>query len=205
MDHYSPVKATRISAIERMRMMKKTAFLHYTLAASIFIGGFIGHPNSSVAAENEMIKAQQIIEAGKKYLGTPYEFGSSRSNTRTFDCSDFVRQAFEEGAGIKLPTNSRSQAEFVKKSGKVTRNWKELKPGDLMFFMSYKGSRRANYAYLNPAKQRITHVGIYLGDGKMLHTYSNSSGGVRIDKIEGKHWEYRLVFAGSTINESKYQ
>ncbi|WP_240689055.1 C40 family peptidase [Ammoniphilus sp. YIM 78166] len=179
--------------------MKKATFLNYALAASIVIGGWMGYPIHSEAAVDEQITAQQVIEAGKRYMGTPYEFGSSRSNTRTFDCSDFVRQAFWEGAGIKLPTNSRTQAEFVKKSGKVTKNWKELEPGDLMFFMSYKGSKKANYASLNPEKQRITHVAIYLGDGKMLHTYSKSSGGVRVDKIEGKHWEYRLVFAGSAI------
>jgi cell wall-associated NlpC family hydrolase len=49
-----------------------------------------------------------IIKDGMKYLGTPYQFGSNRSNTKTFDCSDFVRQAFMEGTGIRLPLNSRT-------------------------------------------------------------------------------------------------
>nr|WP_306440429.1 MULTISPECIES: NlpC/P60 family protein [unclassified Paenibacillus] len=50
------------------------------------------------------------------YLGTPYEFGSIRSNTKTFDCSDFVRQAYLEGTGIILPADSRTQGAYIKKT-----------------------------------------------------------------------------------------
>jgi cell wall-associated NlpC family hydrolase len=142
---------------------------------------------------------QNVINAGKKYLGTPYEFGSSRRNTKTFDCSDFVRQAFIDGAGITLPSNSRTQAAYVKKIGKTSTDWRQLKPGDIMFFMSYKGSSKSDYYGINNSKQRITHNGIYLGNGKILHTYSKKSGGVRIDSIKGKHWEYRFIFGGSAL------
>ncbi|MCK8487455.1 C40 family peptidase [Paenibacillus glucanolyticus] len=142
---------------------------------------------------------KSIIDAGMKYLGTPYVFGSSRSNTQTFDCSDFVRQAFKDGAGVILPGNSRTQAAYVKKIGATTTNWRELHPGDIMFFMSYEGSKSSDYSGINKSSQRITHNGIYLGNGKILHTYSEKSGGVRIDQIEGKHWEYRFVFGGSAI------
>ncbi|WP_255433964.1 NlpC/P60 family protein [Ammoniphilus sp. CFH 90114] len=45
----------------------------------------------------------------------------------------------------------------------------------------------------------MTHNGIYLGNGKILHTYSEQSGGVRMDSIEDNHWEYRLVFGGSLL------
>ncbi|CAM3551221.1 MULTISPECIES: C40 family peptidase [Paenibacillaceae] len=140
-----------------------------------------------------------VISSGKKYLGTPYEFGSSRSNTRTFDCSDFVRQAYLEGAKIKLPADSRKQGDYVKKNGTVTTDWRKLKPGDIMFFMSYKGSKDSNYRGIDKSKERITHNGIYLGNGKILHTYSKKSGGVRIDTIEGKQWEKRFLFGGSIL------
>lgn len=143
--------------------------------------------------------ARRVIEAGMKYLGTPYEFGSSRNDTRTFDCSDFVRQAFKDGAGIILPADSRQQADFVRSKGHTTTDWRKLKPGDIMFFMSYKGWRASDYAGINKSSQRITHDAIYLGDGKILHTYSQKSGGVRIDSIEGKHWEYRFIFGGSAF------
>jgi len=143
--------------------------------------------------------AKKVIDAGMKYLGTPYEFGSNRHSTATFDCSDFVRRAFIDGAGINLPMDSRKQADYVKQKGKTSTNWKNLKPGDLMFFMDYKGTSKSNYTGINKAKQRISHVSIYLGDGKVLHTYSKQSGGVKVDTFEGRHWEYRFVFGGSAL------
>jgi cell wall-associated NlpC family hydrolase len=143
--------------------------------------------------------AQQVIRAGKSYLGTPYEFGSSRFNTRTFDCSDFVRQAYKEGAGITLPSNSRNQADYVKEHGTTTTSWSKLKPGALMFFMGYKGSKASDYSGLVKSRQRITHNAIYLGNGKILHTWSKDSGGVRVDTIDNKHWEYRFIFGGSIL------
>jgi peptidoglycan DL-endopeptidase CwlO len=141
--------------------------------------------------------AQSVIHAGKSYMGTPYEYGSSRSSTSTFDCSDFVRQAFLDGAGIKLPSDSRAQADYVKRIGKYTTDWKRLKPGDIMFFTSYRGTNPSNYS--GYSSQKITHDGIYLGNGKVLHTYSKQAGGVTISSIEGKHWEYRFVFGGSAL------
>ncbi|AEI39121.1 C40 family peptidase [Paenibacillus mucilaginosus] len=140
----------------------------------------------------------KVIAAGKAYLGTPYEYGSDRSTTYTFDCSDFVRQAFKDALGVTLPSSSRTQGDYVKSIGKTSTNWHDLKPGDLMFFMSYKGGSAANYPS-NKAGQTITHVGIYLGDGKILHTYSKDSGGVRIDSIAGRHWEHRFIFGGSAL------
>lgn len=142
---------------------------------------------------------QKIIAAGKKYLGTPYEYGSSRDNTRTFDCSDFVRQAFLDGIGKKLPSDSRGQGSYVKSLGHAKTNWHDLKPGDLMFFMSYKGTSQSNYSGINKSTQTITHVAIYLGNGQILSTYSKDSGGVRIDSIDNRHWEYRFLFGGSAL------
>jgi peptidoglycan DL-endopeptidase CwlO len=143
--------------------------------------------------------AEKVISAGMKYLGTPYEYGSSRSNTNTFDCSDFVRQAYIDGIGLVLPADSRSQGDYVKKKGNIKTDWRELQPGDIMFFMEYKGSSASGYQGVDKLSERITHDGIYLGDGKILQTYSKDSGGVRIDSIEGTHWEKRFLFGGSPL------
>ncbi|KIL36482.1 hydrolase Nlp/P60 [Cohnella kolymensis] len=142
---------------------------------------------------------EKVIQAGTQYLGTPYEFGSSRSTTTTFDCSDFVRQAFKDALQITLPADSRQQGAYVRSHNSVTTDWHQLKRGDLMFFMSYKGSKASDYANKQSFSERITHVGIYLGNGKILHTYSKTSGGVRIDSFAGKAWEYRFLFGGSAL------
>ncbi|WP_259391478.1 SH3 domain-containing C40 family peptidase [Paenibacillus sp. 1011MAR3C5] len=149
-------------------------------------------PSSSASVE-------KVISAGMKYLGTPYEFGSNRSSTKTFDCSDFVRRAFIDGLGITLPADSRQQGDYVKKKGNTTTNINNLKRGDLMFFMSYKGTSASAYSGVNKSSARITHVGIYLGDGKILHTYSKESGGVKTNSIKGTHWEHRFLFGGSAL------
>ncbi len=143
--------------------------------------------------------AKKVIDAGLKYLGTPYEFGSDRSDTSTFDCSDFVRQAFLDGIQLKLPSDSKAQGNYVKEHNAIQTDWRQLQPGDLLFFMDYMGSKASDYAGVDKSKEIISHVGIYMGEGKMLHTYSVSSGGVRVDSIAGTAWEHRYLFGGSTL------
>ena len=144
---------------------------------------------------------EKVISDGMKYLGTPYEFGSDRSTKTTFDCSDFVRWIFDETLGVKLPSDSRQQGAYVKEraAGTVQTDWHRLKRGDLMFFMSYKGANASDYANANKKTERITHVGVYLGNGRILHTYSKNSGGVRTDNFEGTAWEHRFLFGGSAV------
>ncbi|EOS58865.1 MULTISPECIES: SH3 domain-containing C40 family peptidase [Paenibacillus] len=141
---------------------------------------------------------EQVIQAGMKYLGTPYEYGSSRNNTDTFDCSDFVRQAYKDALGITLPADSRKQGDYIKSNGTAVYSIDQLKRGDLVFFMSYKGSSAKSYQGIDKQSQRITHVAIYLGDGQLLHTYSNEAGGVIVDKLDGS-WVYRFMFGGSVL------
>ncbi|WP_372637978.1 C40 family peptidase [Cohnella sp.] len=143
----------------------------------------------------------QVIAEGMKYLGTPYLFGSNRSTTETFDCSDFVRWIYKEKTDLVLPPDSRQQGAFVKKLGTDKSEWRSLKRGDLMFFMTYKGSTAAAYKGINKTTERITHVALYLGNGKILHTYSNASGGVHVQSFAGSQWEHRFLFGGSVLTE----
>ncbi|CAH8772970.1 C40 family peptidase [Paenibacillus dendritiformis] len=144
-------------------------------------------------------KIEKVIQVGEKYLGTPYEFGSNRNSTKTFDCSAFVRQAYKEALGIVLPTDSRKQGSWIKSNSTAKTSISQLKRGDLMFFMSYKGSKASDYKGVNKSTERITHVGIYLGDGKILHTYSQKSGGVRVNNVLNTTWEHRFLFGGSVV------
>ncbi|ASS68705.2 MULTISPECIES: SH3 domain-containing C40 family peptidase [unclassified Paenibacillus] len=144
---------------------------------------------------SEQIEA--VINAGLKYLGTPYEYGSSRSDTSTFDCSDFVRQAFLDALSLQLPVDSRGQGQYVLDRGAYTTDWNSLKRGDLMFFVS-SGTKVNNSGPLDSSI--ITHVGMYLGDNKILQTYSKESGGVQVTTVSPtSNWQFRFLFGGSAV------
>lgn len=119
--------------------------------------------------------ASKVIKNGEKYLGTKYKYGSSSSTTKSFDCSSFTQRVFKE-AGITLPRDSRQQSTVG-----TTVSKKNLQKGDLLFMK----------ASANSSSDRITHVAIYAGNGKILHTYG--SPGVTYSKFDGTNWEKRVV------------
>ena len=123
-------------------------------------------------------KADKVINTGKKYLGTPYKFGASKNTTRVFDCSSFVQRVYKQAIGKSLPRDSRSQSKVGTKVSKSS-----LKKGDLVFF---KASTKTK-------STRITHVAIYAGNNKLLHTYGKP--GVTFTNFKGTSWEKRFVTA----------
>ncbi|WP_240647478.1 C40 family peptidase [Paenibacillus nanensis] len=188
----------------KTNLFKKTLVAGIVSSALLTTGLVPFHINDqayAATATSKASKIESVISLGYKYKGTPYEFGSNRSTTRTFDCSDFVKHIYKKAAGVTIPGSSATQAAWVKKNKRSTvkTSWSELKRGDLVFFMSYKGSSKSSYSRINKSAQRVTHVGLYLGDGKILHTYSNKSGGVHVDTVKGTQWEYRMIFGGSVL------
>jgi len=105
-------------------------------------------------------------------LGTKYTFGGNSING--IDCSSFVQHVFEL-AGFKLPRTAREQARY----GYFVRR-ESLKPGDLLFFATY-----ASFP---------SHVGIYIGDGKMIHA-SSKGGRVELANINEDYYVRRFLFA----------
>ncbi|MEC0235438.1 SH3 domain-containing C40 family peptidase [Paenibacillus kribbensis] len=140
---------------------------------------------------------EQVINTGMTYLGTPYEYGSDRNSTATFDCSAFTRQIFRQAVGIQLPADSRSQGEWIKQNSQPNTDMTTLKRGDLLFFTNYNASS-GTYASLDNSSQTITHVAVYLGDNKLLHTFSVAGGGVKVTDFS-KPWQDRFLFGGSVI------
>lgn len=141
----------------------------------------------------------QVISTGKTYLGTPYEYGSDRNSTATFDCSAFIRQIFQEAISLQLPGDSRSQGEWIKQNSQPYYDLNNLKRGDLLFFTNYSGSPDV-YATIDKSTQTITHVALYLGDNKLLHTFSVAAGGVKITDFS-KSWQDCFLFGGSVLPE----
>lgn len=114
---------------------------------------------------------QKVVTLGKKYLGTRYVFGASTSTTRYFDCSSFTKYIFSK-YGVNLPRTSVAQSKVGRAVTKAN-----LRVGDLVFFSSGSRANGSN----------VTHVAVYIGSGKILHTYG--SPGVTISSLNSGHWE----------------
>jgi cell wall-associated NlpC family hydrolase len=110
----------------------------------------------------------------EKYLGIRYKRGGN--STKGFDCSGFTRQIYSEVFGIDLPHQSSEQNRV---NLLTTVPTDELKTGDLVFFSTGR------------SKKGINHVGIYLSDGRFIH--SARTKGVVISTLDDPHWKARLV------------
>ena len=95
-------------------------------------------------------RSGKALQYALKQIGDRYVFGAA--GMTTWDCSGLTMRAFQT-AGVSLPHSSRAQYGYGKS---VKRS--ELKPGDLVFF-----------------GRPISHVGIYLGKGKMVHAPRSGS------------------------------
>ena len=125
----------------------------------IIIGDGTGYKTPSITTpggnEKTSAKANKLISVAKSKLGCPYVWGASPSSTTTFDCSSFTKYVYKTALGINLQRTSNVQGEQGKKITSVSA----LQPGDLIYFNTYS-TDRAN---------KITHVGMYIGNGQMIH------------------------------------
>lgn len=125
----------------------------------------------------DKVKNLQLYEEAFRWLDTKYKFGSKTENAT--DCSGFVGNLYEKVFGKDLARSSRAmfpQCEPVESKG-------ELKEGDLLFFKIWKGV--------------ISHVAIYLQDGKFIHAAVH--GGVRIDSLEQPYYKKYFYKAGRLL------
>lgn len=158
------------------------------------------HPKPSIQPNNKNY-VENVIKTAQSYIGTPYVYGSDRTEPSTFDCSDFTRWVFLTSLGMDLPWDSRSQAAYVNAFSKKTyTSLKQAQRGDLLFFSSYRGNRAADYANLTPADRTITHVGIYMGNGKIIHCPSKKSGGVHIGDLTWRQLNNRFIIGGTILD-----
>jgi len=124
-------------------------------------------------------KFAALIAEANKYLGLPYVWGGSKPGTG-FDCSGFVCWVLNHsGAASVGRTNARG---LYKKSTVVSRE--NARPGDLIFFT---GVRAAEIGH------PVTHVGIYVGNGMMLHCAGN---GVEYKSISTKYYKSHFYAFG---------
>ena len=130
------------------------------------------------------ITGDDILEAGKKYIGMGYGLGAD-GNGNKLDCGLFTLKAFAD-VGLDLTNRcADEQARFFDSKGALV-DVKDAKPGDLVFFQRTYGVAAWN---------DITHVGIYAGENKMLHC--GSSKGVCFQTLGQSNFGFPTYIAGS--------
>lgn len=121
--------------------------------------------------QNVGFKASSLVASAMGLVGVPYRRGGSTAESG-FDCSGFVRSVYQNSLGLLLPRKAEEQASATQ----LIRR-KDLKPGDLVFF--------------NTMRQAFSHVGIYIGEGKFIHSPKPGSR-VRIDSMDMDYWQGRF-------------
>jgi cell wall-associated NlpC family hydrolase len=131
-------------------------------------------PNSFAGKIRE--QASDMVVTAMNFLGVKYRRGGNDADVG-FDCSGFTRHVFEMSVGLVLPRRVDEQA---KAPGLVPVKRDELQPGDLVFF--------------NTLKRTFSHVGIYVGNGKFIHS-PRPGGEVRVEDMGFAYWKKRFTGA----------
>jgi len=119
-----------------------------------------------------MSPAEVAAAKARTFVGTPYRYGGTGPDG--FDCSGLVYYSFLQ-AGVRVPRTSADQY-------RATRSvpLSDAHAGDLVFFR---------------LEDKVSHVGIYLGNAKFVHAPSHG-GTVRIESLDNEYFSRHLVRAG---------
>jgi cell wall-associated NlpC family hydrolase len=138
-------------------------------AAPALSAGFVDRVVDQASAS--VVSVGQTLEEALGLIGIRYRRGGTSPETG-FDCSGFVGHVFREGLGVYLPHNAKQ----ISKTGEVIAK-QEMQPGDLVFF--------------NTMRRAFSHVGIYLGDNKFIHS-PRTGGSVRVEDMTESYWRKRF-------------
>lgn len=145
-----------------------------TSPANDELGKFIadkGLLNRISEAGNQMQnQASELVVGAMAFLGVPYRRGGNSADSG-FDCSGFVKAIYEQSIGLVLPRSAAQQAAATQ-----TIDKSELRPGDLVFF--------------NTMRRAFSHVGIYVGNGKFIHS-PKPGAEVRVEDMGLAYWTRR--------------
>ena len=116
---------------------------------------------------------QAVLNLAYSKIGCPYVWGAEGPNS--FDCSGFTSYVFRNAAGVSIPRTSSAQSGYGRTVSKSN-----LQPGDLVFF--------------NTSGKGVSHVGIYVGGGNMIHSPSSGKT-VSVTSINSSYYSSRFVTA----------
>jgi len=126
-----------------------------------------------VSLDPPKLSIAEMIELSKKFLGLPYTWGGTSSFG--YDCSGFVQMLCRR-RGVLLPRDADPQSRW---SGVTAVDRKDLQPGDLLYF--------------GRSPDRITHTGLYIGEGKFINATTWQRPMVQICDLSEPHWTQILV------------
>ncbi|MBL8331367.1 MAG: C40 family peptidase [Rubrivivax sp.] len=135
--------------------------------------GLVPLDAAAQAARQVRHAASDLVISTFNYLGVTYRRGGNNAE-EGFDCSGFVRYIYQTRLGLVLPRRADEQAQAA---GVVPVDRDELKPGDLVFF--------------NTLRRAFSHVGIYVGDGKFIHS-PRTGHAVRVEDMNKDYWVNRF-------------
>lgn len=115
-----------------------------------------------------------LVKISEQLIGKSYRLGGNGNGNDGIDCSGFMKKIYQT-LTLSLPHSSREQSKL---GSLVTTEWdlSRLKIGDLLFFKRNRGSQ-------------IGHTGMYIGEGKMIHSASKK--GVVISNLKGSDYYNR--------------
>lgn len=164
----------RLAASDTMPMLDRSAMFAGDL--SRLLANYDLSNTGVLAPKEDGGKVQTVLKRALTLLGTPYRWGGTSPDSG-FDCSGLVGYVFRTALGIELPRVSRDMAS--KTDAELIKNRDELKQGDLVFF---------------GRKGRVNHVGIYVGEGRFLHSPSTGKD-VRVDSLITGYWSAKFMQA----------
>ena len=164
----------RLAASDSMPMLDRSAMFAGDL--SRLLANYDLSQTGAIAQPEAGGKIQAVLKRALTLLGTPYRWGGTSPDSG-FDCSGLVGYVFRTALGIDLPRVSRDMAR--KTDAELIRNREDLKQGDLVFF-GHRG--------------RVSHVGIYVGEGRFLHSPSTGKD-VRVDSLVTGYWGAKFMQA----------
>lgn len=122
------------------------------------------------AAEGVLGHAQEFALRALSFIGVRYKWGGNSPDTG-FDCSGLIRYVYSQITGQALPHTAHDLSRVGE-----TVDRTELQPGDLVFF--------------NTLRRPFSHVGIYLGESRFVHSPSRG-GAVEIVDMSQRYWQSR--------------
>jgi len=147
------------------------AVINYQRDNYLAVDGIVGHQTA------KEIKVDKVLQKAKSYQGVPYVWGGTSPSG--FDCSGFTHYVMLKNGIIIQRTASAQYKEGIS----VSKSY--LKPGDLVFFSTYKAGP--------------SHVGIYVGNNKFIHA-SSGAGKVVISNLNTSYYVQHYIGARRVIN-----